>query len=125
MKARVDEEMVRYLWALRPVPAEQGAPVRQPQRRATPITLNEPAAEPVGAFAAAPRASALPQGGAARQPARTGGDEFVVLASELERVTDAAHIAEKISDMVSVPLPVDGVLEKTGCSIGISIYPDD
>jgi diguanylate cyclase (GGDEF)-like protein len=57
--------------------------------------------------------------------ARYGGDEFVVLASELERVTDAAHIAEKISDMVSVPLPVDGVLEKTGCSIGISIYPDD
>jgi len=57
--------------------------------------------------------------------ARYGGDEFVVLASDLDRAEDASHIAEKIADMVSVPLAVDGAVEKVGCSIGISLYPDD
>ena len=57
--------------------------------------------------------------------ARYGGDEFVVLASELERREDAAHIAEKIADMVSVPIAVDGRIENLGCSIGISLFPDD
>ena len=57
--------------------------------------------------------------------ARYGGDEFVVLAGELARAADAAHIAEKIADMVAVPMPVDGATERVGCSIGISVYPDD
>jgi len=57
--------------------------------------------------------------------ARYGGDEFVVLAGELDRAQDAGHIAEKIADMVSVPLAVDGAVEKVGCSIGISLYPDN
>jgi len=57
--------------------------------------------------------------------ARFGGDEFVVLAGELDRPEDAGMIAEKIADMVSVPLPVDGSIERIGCSIGISVYPDD
>jgi diguanylate cyclase (GGDEF)-like protein len=57
--------------------------------------------------------------------ARYGGDEFVVLAGELDRAADAGNIAEKIADMVSVPLGVDGRVEKVGCSIGISLYPDD
>ncbi len=57
--------------------------------------------------------------------ARYGGDEFVVLAGELDRAQDAGNIAEKVADMVSVPLPVDGAVEKVGCSIGISVYPDD
>jgi preprotein translocase subunit SecA len=77
MKARVDEEMVRFLWSLRPVPATEGPTVRQP-RRAAPIIFNEPAAEPVGAFASAPRGSALPQGSLSRGPARTGGDDAPV-----------------------------------------------
>ena len=57
--------------------------------------------------------------------ARYGGDEFVVLAGELDRAEDVSTIAEKIADMVSLPLSVDGVTENVGCSIGISIYPDD
>ena len=56
--------------------------------------------------------------------ARYGGDEFVVLAGELDRAEDVANIAEKIADMVSLPVPIDGVMEKIGCSIGISICPD-
>ncbi|MBI1943435.1 MAG: GGDEF domain-containing protein [Betaproteobacteria bacterium] len=57
--------------------------------------------------------------------ARYGGDEFVVLAGELDRGEDVGYIAEKIADMVSLPLAVDGVTERVTCSIGISLYPDD
>jgi diguanylate cyclase (GGDEF)-like protein len=56
--------------------------------------------------------------------ARYGGDEFVVLAGELDRAEDVENIAEKIADMVSLPLSTDGVTENIGCSIGISIFPD-
>jgi diguanylate cyclase (GGDEF)-like protein len=56
--------------------------------------------------------------------ARYGGDEFVVLAGELDRAEDVSNIAEKIADMVSLPLSIDGVTEKISCSIGISIFPD-
>jgi diguanylate cyclase (GGDEF)-like protein len=57
--------------------------------------------------------------------ARYGGDEFVVLASELDRVEDARMIAEKIADMVNVPLALEGGLARVSCSIGISVFPDD
>jgi preprotein translocase subunit SecA len=77
MKTRIDEEMVRYLWALRPVPAEQAPVMRQP-RRGMPITLNEPSAEPVGAFASAPRTASFPQAASSRVPARIGGDDAPV-----------------------------------------------
>jgi preprotein translocase subunit SecA len=73
MKARVDEEMVRYLWLLRPMPSEEAAPTRRaPPRRAAPVVLNAPS-EAAAVFAAAPGTG----GGARRQPARTGGDDVV------------------------------------------------
>ncbi len=56
--------------------------------------------------------------------ARFGGDEFVILASELERVEDVAMVAEKVSDMVSLPVPMEGGPCRVGCSIGISVFPD-
>ncbi len=57
--------------------------------------------------------------------ARYGGDEFVVLAGELDRGEDAAMIAEKVSDMIQVPLALEGGPAKISCSIGISVFPDD
>jgi diguanylate cyclase (GGDEF)-like protein len=57
--------------------------------------------------------------------ARYGGDEFVVLASALDRTEDAQMIAEKIADMVNVPLALEGGLARISCSIGISVFPDD
>ena len=57
--------------------------------------------------------------------ARYGGDEFIVLAGDLDRAEDATFIAEKIADMVGLPLSIDGVTEHVSCSIGISFYPDD
>jgi preprotein translocase subunit SecA len=84
MKRRVDEDMVNRLWTGHFTVVADDAPVRPPQRRAaTPFTLNEPKAEPVAAFASAPRAAApspfgggMPQSAApARTPARIGGDD--------------------------------------------------
>jgi len=86
MKVRIEEEIVRYLFWLRPVANEQEA--RPTARRATPLTLNNPSAEAVPAFAGAGRTSgaaagaagdapqALPAGGG-RRPVRTGGDDIV------------------------------------------------
>ncbi len=82
MKARIEEEIVRYLFWLRPVLNEEQVP-RPVARRTAPITMNNPAAEAIPAFAGGGRASvaaAAParQGQSARpQPARTGGDDVV------------------------------------------------
>ena len=63
MKDRVDEEMVRYLWLLRPV-GDEDSPARRPARRAAPVTTNAPSESP-SLFASAPRAPAA----AGRRPA--------------------------------------------------------
>ena len=75
MKARVDEEMVRYLWRLRPVVTPDGEaappPVRQPARRPQQMTLSG------GSSGAAP-AGAGPFGTGSARPARTGGDDAAI-----------------------------------------------
>jgi preprotein translocase subunit SecA len=83
MRGRIDDEVVRYLFWLRPV-ADQDvpAPVAVPARRATPLTMSHPAAEPVPAFAAArgtqPAGAAGTAGSPAPpRPARTGGDDVI------------------------------------------------
>ena len=82
MKRRVDEDMVNRLWTGRFEVVSGDAPPRAPQRRAPmPMTLNEPKAEPVGAFPSAPRGAApapmgLPTRAAA--PPRVGGDDAPV-----------------------------------------------
>jgi preprotein translocase subunit SecA len=82
MKARIEEEMVRYLFWLRPVigeGADAGAalPQRPSPRRPPPtqVTLNHPAAEAVPAFAGAARSAS--SGRQAPTPARTGGDDVI------------------------------------------------
>jgi preprotein translocase subunit SecA len=91
MKGRIEEDIVRYLFRLKPVLTEEASPIARPApRRAAPLTMNHPQAEPAPAFAAAgaaasagqarsagqPRA-ASPFGGSAPRPARTGGDDVV------------------------------------------------
>lgn len=56
---------------------------------------------------------------------RQGGDEFIVLVQELDRIADAAHVAQKILDSLSGEYEVEGESIKATPSIGISIYPDD
>lgn len=57
--------------------------------------------------------------------ARFGGDEFVILAGELDSAQDAGMVAEKVADMIQVPLAIEGGPVRVSCSIGISVFPDD
>jgi preprotein translocase subunit SecA len=78
MKDRVDQEIVSYLWRLRPVLSEEAAPVSPPVRQAPrqPLILNNPNVETAAASVfGAPPSSALAQGHRAPQPARVGGDD--------------------------------------------------
>ncbi|HEU4779889.1 MAG TPA: EAL domain-containing protein [Steroidobacteraceae bacterium] len=56
---------------------------------------------------------------------RQGGDEFVILLSELADGQDAAVSAEKVLRTLSVPVDIDGHHLHVSASIGIAIYPED
>ena len=56
---------------------------------------------------------------------RQGGDEFVVLLSEIEHPQDAALIAEKLLAAFALPHLISGHELYVSLSIGISIFPDD
>lgn len=56
---------------------------------------------------------------------RHGGDEFVVVLSELEHAEDAAEGARKIIAALARPHKLAGHELHISASIGISIYPDD
>ncbi|WP_089796706.1 EAL domain-containing protein [Halomonas korlensis] len=56
---------------------------------------------------------------------RQGGDEFVVLLSEIEKPQDAARIAEKILGALAEPYRIGNHELRITTSIGISLYPDD
>src|SRR5665213_1801739 len=56
---------------------------------------------------------------------RQGGDEFIVLLSEVNRAEDAALIAEKIRLAVMLPYTIDSHYLHLTASIGVSVYPND
>ncbi|MES2663964.1 MAG: EAL domain-containing protein [Pseudomonadota bacterium] len=56
---------------------------------------------------------------------RQGGDEFVVLLSEVSHSEDAALIAQKILSALASPHQIDQYDLHVSASIGISIFPDD
>ena len=56
---------------------------------------------------------------------RQGGDEFVILLSEVTHARDAAHCAEKILLALSTPHHIDSHDLHITASIGIVTYPDD
>jgi len=56
---------------------------------------------------------------------RQGGDEFVVLLTEVEQAQSAILSAEKLIKAMSRPCLVDGQRLHVTLSIGISLYPDD
>ena len=85
MKDRVDEEIVRYLWWLRPVLNEEAATVPVPKRpapRRAPLILNDPSAESksiLSGASRAPQAEPSPFGPSHdKQPPRVGGDDAPV-----------------------------------------------
>ncbi len=78
MKSRIDDEIVRYLWRLRPVVSEGGesVPPVAAKRPQTPMTFSGGASTTAGAVA-----NALPRGASTSGPpipARTGGDDAEV-----------------------------------------------
>jgi diguanylate cyclase (GGDEF)-like protein/PAS domain S-box-containing protein len=56
---------------------------------------------------------------------RQGGDEFMVLLTEIDKAEDAAHLAMKIITSMSEAHFVEDERLIVTFSIGISIYPDD
>ncbi|HEY4741931.1 MAG TPA: EAL domain-containing protein [Candidatus Acidoferrales bacterium] len=56
---------------------------------------------------------------------RQGGDEFVILLSQIERREDAAVSARKIIRAISAPHNFDNKSLDVGVSIGVSTYPTD
>lgn len=56
---------------------------------------------------------------------RQGGDEFVVLLSEVVSAESARQVAHNLLQQVSKPYEVDGQTLELSVSIGGSLYPDD
>lgn len=54
---------------------------------------------------------------------RIGGDEFLIIQTEVYTNTDAAHVADKILHLLADPFELDGTKIKLGASIGIAMYP--
>jgi preprotein translocase subunit SecA len=83
MKERIDEEIVRYLWWLRPMLSEDAPLPRRPApARRPPLILNDPAAQTNSVFGApqrSPAAEPIPFGPpSGKQPPRVGGDDAAV-----------------------------------------------
>ena len=62
---------------------------------------------------------------AADTVSRQGGDEFVVLLSEVERSEDVALTARRILQTIAQPHPIGQHDLHVTTSIGLSVYPDD
>jgi diguanylate cyclase (GGDEF)-like protein/PAS domain S-box-containing protein len=56
--------------------------------------------------------------------ARMGGDEFTVVIDGLDYPEQAAKVAEKLIERVSVRKQIDGVDITLGASVGIATYPE-
>lgn len=57
--------------------------------------------------------------------ARPGGDEFVIVLTEVAQPQDAAGVARKVITAFDAPFPVAGQELRVTTSIGIAIYPID
>lgn len=56
---------------------------------------------------------------------RLGGDEFLIVLDALDDSDKAEDIAGRLLERFSEPFEIDGVHVMTGCSMGISVYPDN
>ncbi|MEH6346599.1 MAG: EAL domain-containing protein [Bermanella sp.] len=57
--------------------------------------------------------------------ARLGGDEFAVILHDLNSITAAAHIAEKIISSITKPVDLQGNRITASISIGIAIFDEN
>ncbi len=56
---------------------------------------------------------------------RFGGDEFVVIVSDIGALTDAEAVAMRLLESLIAPIDIGATQIYTSCSIGIALYPDD
>jgi diguanylate cyclase (GGDEF)-like protein/PAS domain S-box-containing protein len=57
--------------------------------------------------------------------ARAGGDEFVILQTDLDRPEATRELADRVTAALSRPMNVAGLDVQIGCSIGIAAFPAD
>lgn len=57
--------------------------------------------------------------------ARLGGDEFTIIIEDMKEIQVASHLAQKILEVLTQPIYVEGHTLYISCSIGISLYPQD
>jgi diguanylate cyclase (GGDEF)-like protein/PAS domain S-box-containing protein len=56
---------------------------------------------------------------------RLGGDEFLVVITDLKREEDAIPVAEKIAESISEPFSLEEQVLSVSGSVGISVFPKD
>lgn len=56
---------------------------------------------------------------------RQGGDEFLVLLTDIRETEDIAPIVEKIMLTLGRPCPLAGQEMSISCSVGLAVYPED
>ena len=57
--------------------------------------------------------------------ARLGGDEFTVIIEDIKEIEDVSLLAQKILNVLTQPIHIEGHTLYISCSIGISLYPQD
>jgi len=57
--------------------------------------------------------------------ARLGGDEFVILMDGIDNPSTAAHLAERLCQLVSQPFQVGDRELRLTASVGVSLFPND
>ncbi|WP_298718794.1 EAL domain-containing protein [uncultured Oceanisphaera sp.] len=57
--------------------------------------------------------------------ARLGGDEFIVLLPDLSEPDEVIRIARRLLDAIAEPFRLKDQTFRIGCSLGVSLYPDD
>jgi diguanylate cyclase (GGDEF)-like protein/PAS domain S-box-containing protein len=57
--------------------------------------------------------------------ARFGGDEFVAVLADLDKIADYEPLLERLLLSASAPIFVDNILLNVTTSIGVTIYPED
>jgi len=57
--------------------------------------------------------------------ARLGGDEFTIIIEDIHEMEDASRLAQKILEVLTQPIHIEGHTLYISCSIGISLYPQD
>lgn len=57
--------------------------------------------------------------------ARHGGDEFVLIIEQMQSESDAAHVAQRILEVLRHPFELTNGRNTVAASIGVSLYPRD